>query len=373
MTTSQVGFESPHTKSVLETLRRMASGNRLRTSTVIDRVASRLHLTHVDIAEALRELHRRSCLDYQADSRGLPVSGYISLAPDVHTPTPHVLAWQEALEVAGFDGEAASILLSLSAKLTDMLSDDMISVAKAIHTLSVLDRSTFDDAGFNVSARHLMGGSKVLGQLSQRMLQALGIPSRMHNSSPRYVICAGPTNPQATLLIENPRAFENAVRSGLGHSVALVCTYGFGLSYLGQEWLHAEDFPEHDRPIVMTRAGTPPSLPELFAAKNVFLWADLDRSAFDIYKSLQRVIPHLRLSGIYKAMVPLLGEPASSHPYSILFDKNGQAQAAPMKAEPLNLAGDGSARALWGLCGERAVDQEAVLEPDILRLGVGAY
>lgn len=72
-------------------------------------------------------------------------------------------------------------------------------------------------------------------------------------------------------------------------------------------------------------------------------------------------------------MVPLLGDPTSSHPYSILFEKNGQVQAAPMKAEPWDLAGDEAVRALWPLCSERAVDQEAVLEPDILRLGVGAY
>lgn len=69
-----------------------------------------------------------------------------------------------------------------------------------------------------------MGSSKILAQLPAKAVAVLGLPARLQQSSPRYVVCAGPREPQATLLIENPRAFENAVRSGLGESVALVCT-----------------------------------------------------------------------------------------------------------------------------------------------------
>jgi hypothetical protein len=117
-----------------------------------------------------------------------------------------------------------------------------------------------DDAGFNVSARHLMESSKVLSKLSRQMLGALDLPLRLHAPSPRYILCAGPSEPAATLLIENPRAFENAIRSGLSVTVAVVCTFGFGLSYLGSELWAGDEVSQHDRPIPIVRDGTPPPL-----------------------------------------------------------------------------------------------------------------
>ena len=215
---------------------------------------------------------------------------------------------------------------------------------------------------------HLMGSSKVLSMMSGRMLEALGLPSRLHNSSPRYVICAGPPDPVATLLIENPRAFENAVRSGLSEEVAIICTYGFGLSYLGQEWLHNAETPEYDQPIMIVRGGSPPPLSDLLRATQVFLWGDLDLAAINIYRSLKRTVPQLQMSRIYEAMLPMVTDSDCSHPYAEIFDKSGQAKGLVIDA-PGSHDLDSECLLLWRACQTRAVDQEAVFDSEIRSLG----
>lgn len=366
-------FDSPHSDRVLAALRRMSPSGRVRTTSALQKLAESLALTRLDVDEAVRDLYRAGLLEYQADSREMPVSGFIAVIKEV-VPTPeHERAWARAMVTAGIDADTGVVLHGLSAKLVDLSPQDMDHMALALKAIAELDAEVLDDAGFNVSARRILGGSKVLSQLSLKMLQALGLPSRLRNSSPRYVICAGPPSPVATLLIENPRAFENAVRSGLGATVALVCTYGFGLSYLGQEWLRGQDTSEHDKPIIIIRAGSPPALAELFSIENVYLWADLDLAAFDIFKSLRSTIPHLRLSKIYQAMVPLLDEPSASHPYAALFDKSGQAFFERELVEPLHQLDNQAARALRLRCKNRAVDQEAVVDSVILKLGPYAY
>jgi len=220
-----------------------------------------------------------------------------------------------------------------------------------------------------VSARHLMGSSKVLAKLSRQMLAATGLPRRLHAPSPRYILCAGPSEPVATLLIENPCAFENAIRSGLTDDVAIVCTFGFGLSYLGSELWAGDQAPQHDRPIRIVRDGTPPPLGQLLAAEKVFLWADLDLAAMNIFRSLKDAIPQLRMSAIYEEMVPMLSDPARSHPYTALFDKSGQLSRYQGGSAVPSRFDDEDVAMLQAACSARAVDQEAVEESSIRRLG----
>lgn len=351
----------------------MSPSGRVRTNSALQKLVDSLALTRLDVNEAVRDLYRVGLLEYKADSREMPVCGFITVIKEEVTTPEHEHAWARSMLAAGFDSVTGEILHGLASKLFDLSQLDMDHMALALKAISGLDAEVLDDAGFNVSARRILGGSKVLSQLSLKMLQALGLPSRLRNSSPRYVICAGPPSPVATLLIENPRAFENAVRSGLGATVALVCTYGFGLSYLGQEWLHGQETSEHDKPIILIRAGSPPALTELFSIENVYLWADLDLAAFDIFKSLRNTIPHLQLSKIYQAMVLLLNEPSASHPYAAVFDKSGQAFFERELVDPLHQLDNQSIWALRLLCRNRAVDQEAVLDSAILKLGPYAY
>lgn len=354
--------------AVLFELRKMASASgKLRTSSCMPKLAMALRLPRIAVDEAVRDLYRAGLLNYQADSRELPVSGYLSVIVETVAPDPQEVAWRDALEVAGM-AHAVRELSGLSAVLEGMAPEDLAILARCLRRLTEVDPMALDDAGFNVSARHLMGSSKVLSMMSGRMMDAVGLPLRLHNSSPRYVICAGPSDPVAILLIENPRAFENAVRCGLSEEVALVCTYGFGLGYLGQEWLHTTETSEHDQPIMIVREGAPPPLNDLLRAPQVFLWGDLDLAAINIYRALKRAVPQLQMSRIYEAMLPMVADPDCSHPYAEIFDKSGQAKGLvidPPRSHDMDLA----CLFLWRACQTRAVDQEAVSSSAIRSLG----
>lgn len=363
-------FLQEESTQVLSALRRMAGvSGRLRTSSAIAKLCMALGLPRVGVNEALRELYRSGLVSYQPDGQQLPASGYITVQAAAVEPAAHETLWRQALEDARVESGAAVILAQLAPAVADMNATDMQVLARALQALKGISAESTDDAGFNVSARHLMGSSKVLARLSRQMLAAAGLPGRLHAPSPRYILCAGPSEPVATLLIENPRAFENTIRSGLTDEVAIVCTFGFGLSYLGSELWAGDQVPQHDRPIRIVRDGTPPPLGQLLAADKVFLWADLDLAAMNIFRSLKGAIPQLRMSAIYEEMVPMLSDPARSHPYAALFDKSGQLSryqddsAVPSRFDDEDLA------MLQAACSARAVDQEAVEESSIRRLG----
>lgn len=349
------------------------TSGRVRTSSALPKLAAKLGVPRLAIDEAIRDLYRANLLQYHADGRELPGSGYITVIQETLIVREHHANWLAALSAAEFPLDEISILSQLSDHIADLQLEDMTTLASGLRTLSQAGDTATNDAGFNVSAKYLMGGSKVLSAMSRRMLQVIRLPARLHNASPKYVVCAGPKSPAATLLIENPRAFENAVHSGLAREVALLCSFGFGLSYLGQEWLHSKETPESDRPVMIVRCGEPPALDHMLKAPNVFMWADLDVAAFDIFLSLKSAIPHLRLSKIYEAMTPMLLNPQTSHPYAKLFEKDGQTIAIRKNEATQARLLDEAVLSLWHACQHRAVDQEAVDESTIFTLGARPY
>lgn len=344
-------------------LLKMAKGSSIRTTSVMVWLGQKLSVDQVEVKSVVRELYRANLLRYTPDMQDLPASGMVEIVRPERTISVAEQEWEHALNASEMSGEAKKVLRSLSCKVSDFQAQDMVVMVGCLERLESIDVAAFDDAGFNISARTLMGGSKVIANLDSKMLQAIGLPARLKTSSPRYVICAGPANPEATLLIENPRAFENAVRSGLGDFLTLVCTYGFGLSYLGQAW--REDAHSEDKPIQIIRAGTPGPLTSLLLADRVFLWADLDLAALSIFRSLKAAIPQLKFSGIYKVMMEMALDSCKSHPYAAIFEKDGQAQVTSTVFD----ASDAIAQTILKSCRMRAVDQEAVIEHDILRLG----
>lgn len=344
-------------------LLKMGNGSRVRVNSVMEGLGRGLAVDQTEVKGVVRELYRAGLLRYTPDRQELPASGMIEIV----RPEKSILAteqeWGRVLDAnTKLSLDAKEALRPLFCKVGDLSSDDMACLVDGLAGLAS-GGINLDDAGFNVSARTLMGGSKVITNLAPKMLQALGLPLRLQNSSPRYVVCAGPVKPEATLLIENPRAFENAVRSGLSETVALVCTYGFGLSYLGQAW--RDDTHPEDKPIQIVRTGAPPSLTALLTAQRVFLWADLDMAALSIFTSLLPAIPQLRFSGIYKAMIEMAPVPERSHPYAAIFEKDGQSVRTKSTCNPV----DPIVQAITTSCRARAVDQEAVPEQQIFELG----
>lgn len=362
-TLSELSMCSELAQQAFAGLLKMATGTSIRTNTVMEGLGPRIGVSQLEVKEAVRELYRAKLLQYKPDRQELPATGLVTIVRPPRTIEAHEDVWSSALDASALSDVAKEALRPLYLKLADLPGEDMAVLAGALARLESSDGAGTADAGFNVSARAIMGGSKVLANLAPKMVQALGLPARLQTSSPRYVICAGPSDPAATMLIENPRAFENAVRSGLGESVALVCTYGFGLSYLGQAW--ADDAHHEDKPIQIVRAGTPPSLTTLLQAENVYLWADLNLAALSIFRSLQTAIPHLKFSGIYEAMMAMAQDKDKSHPYAAIFEKDGQSVCV---VSVCNLV-DPFVQAIMTSCRARAVDQEAVPDQQILELG----
>lgn len=354
---------SDQAQQAFASLLKMAKGTSIRTTTLMEGLRRRLGVDQIEVKGLVRELYRARLLHYTPDRQELPASGLIEIVRPEKTVSPAEQQWIQALAQSSLSTKAKHALEPFYARVSDLSNADMDSLAGCLAELASQDIAGMDGAGFNVSARAIMGGSKVLSTLDSKAMQALGLPARLKTSSPKYVVCAGPPAPVATLLIENPRAFENAVRSGLGEAVALVCTYGFGLSYLGQAWI--EDMHSEDKPIQIIRAGAPASLSELLQAQRVYLWADLDLAALSIYKSLKSAIPQLQFSAIYQVMMEMVRNVKRSHPYAAIFEKDGQASNTISVVD----ATDPVVNVLWESCKLRAVDQEAVSESDILRHG----
>lgn len=344
-------------------LLKMASGKKIRTTKLMTDLGSKLGLDQVEVKGLVRELYRANLLFYTPDRQELPADGLVEIVRPKRTATPTEVQWLQALGQSTLNPYAKRALEPLHAKLNGLAGSDMATLVVCLEALGSHGEKAMDGVGFNVSARSIMGGSKVLSNLDLKVMQALGLPARLKNSSPRYVVCAGPSNPAATLLIENPRAFENAVCSGLGKSVALVCTYGFGLSYLGQAWI--QEMHSEDKPIQIIRDGAPGTLSQLLQAENVYLWADLDVAALSIYKSLKSAIPRLQFSAIYRVMVEMAKDPKQSHPYASIFEKDGQMASTATIIE----TSDSIVNLLFESCKSRAVDQEAVSERDIFLYG----
>lgn len=354
---------SDQAQQAFASLLKMTKGTSIRATTVMNGLGVRLGLDQIEVKGLVRELYRAQLLRYTPDRQELPASGMVEIVRPEKTVSPAEQQWMLTLGQSALSSGAKRALEPFYVKVSDLSRADMASLVDCLTELASQGIVSMDDAGFNVSARTIMGGSKVLSTLDSKAMQALGLPARLKTSSPRYVVCAGPSAPVATLLIENPRAFENAVRSGLNETVALVCTYGFGLSYLGQAWI--EDMHSEDKPIQIIRAGAPGSLSELFLSQKVYLWADLDLAALSIYKSLKSAIPQLQFSSIYQVMMEMVKDAKRSHPYASIFEKDGQAFNPTSMVD----ATDTLVNVLFESCKLRAVDQEAVSESDILHHG----
>lgn len=364
---SDLIFCSDLAQRAFDRLLKMGNGSRVRANSVMEGLGRRLAVDQAEIKGAVRELYRAGLLRYAPDRQELPASGMIEIVRPEKTFLATELEWGRVLDAnTKLSLDAKEALRPLFCKVGDLSSDDMACLVDGLAGLAS-GGVKLDDAGFNVSARTLMGGSKVIASLAPKMLYALRLPARLQTSSPRYVVCAGPAKPEATVLIENPRAFENAVRSGLGDIVALVCTYGFGLSYLGQAW--RDDAHPEDKPIQIVRAGAPPSLTALLTAQRVLLWADLDLAALSIFRSLKSAIPQLQFSALYKVMIEMAENNSKSHAYAALFEKEGQMSTSSVWFD----SSDPVANIIFKSCRLRAVDQEAVSEQDIMRLGVSDF
>lgn len=120
-------------------------------------------------------------------------------------------------------------------------------------------------------------------------------------------------------MIENPQSFTHASRMGIDRCLALVCSYGYGLS-LG------EALGGIDRVQLVGHGAEQWTLTTLLRLPNLTYWGDLDPEGLRIYQRLQQRLPDLRLSALLEPMIEALGE-HRGHPLDALTGKGGQREA----------------------------------------------
>ena len=116
-------------------------------------------------------------------------------------------------------------------------SEQMESVITGLIQLRSDQESLFGKPTFNISAKYLIGSSKLLSTFNNRALKSFGIEVDRFPDRPPYIVVGGQgENPEAVILIENPISFETAIQSSASLRCAFVCTFGFGLSNQGNDY-----------------------------------------------------------------------------------------------------------------------------------------
>lgn len=341
---------------VRRALQRMA-GERgwVNGARLVQRLADALSIQHLAVKQALKTLARDSIINNIAPTGD--AVGRVTVLQPLLDQTPelaaHEVVWREVVAGLALPTEQGDALVELAPILAELDRDDMESLAKGIVSLAHSKGLEAKDP-YEVSAKHLLGSSKILAQI-EGALAPLGISPDRFGSRPRYVLAAGPERPESVLLVENAEVFDRVIRLGLTDRLTVVATFGYGLSWTG---IAAEGRLENFR--VARVEGSPPgTFAEVVDGLPCHFWGDLDQAGLGIFLSLRSLIPHLRLSSLYSPMLAGLQRRGANHPYCALADKAGQM--------PLSAA-DPAVRMLAEACIKRAVDQELVSDDDIVRL-----
>ncbi|MBV5268784.1 MAG: hypothetical protein JZU55_01255 [Afipia sp.] len=271
------------------------------------------------------------------------------------TPVPeHEQQWWDLVSLRNLDLALETALKDAGIALTGLSRSDMEHLLDGLLCL-IADRDKFAGRDpYEVSAKYLLGSSKILAKLG-KALSAAGISDSSFGTRPRHMLGAGPARSKFTLLVENPECFERLIGLGLADRITVIATYGYGITWSG---VGVEG--RLDRIKIARVAGAPPpTLAEAVAAGTCSFWGDLDLAGLDIFIKLRRLVPHLALSALYGPMLIAVTNSATSHPYCTLVEKLGQIEA---------ISSDRAVSRLAAACGLRAVDQEYVSDSDILSL-----
>lgn len=323
---------------------------------LVQRIAGRTGLQHLEIRQALLTLTHRGALSNVAPS-GDPV-GRVAVLQTVPQEEPlvseHEFSWRAVVLERGLSQACVDALFRIGPLAGGLTPADMNSLLDGLLAMSADREELAGRDPFEVSAKYLLGSSKVLPKISH-LLGPLGIDETRLGSRPRYMLAAGPGTAEKALLIENPECFQRVVALGLADHMIVVATYGYGLSWSGVGRDGALN-----RVCLARVAGDPPAmLKDVVACEQCYFWGDLDQAGLAIYLTLRARIPHLRLSALYKPMIAALNQRGKSHPYVPLTDKQGQ---MPLPTSDELIA------PLAASCIERAVDQELVDDADIVAL-----
>lgn len=327
---------------------------------LVGRVAEKAGIDPLEAKMTLGKLARKGIT--KGISEHGEAFGRVSLAieaPKREEPVS-LIRWQEALRSIKMDESEAAMLAPCHDRLDGFSDADMRDLASGLRGLKLAQEREKNTPRFVVSAKYLLGSSKMLGSLPAQSLKAFGINIDAFQDAIPQLVVAGPENPEAVLLIENPHSFEEAIAAGCVEKIALVVTYGYGLSRWGEAYGNSliDAVEQAHRLVPLIRKGNPPHPKTLLGHSRILFWGDLDREGLRIYASLRKGLPALRASALYLPMVKAM-ERGISHPYAkaTAKEQQGKTECVPEDVTPL-----------IELCAVRGIDQEAVHREEIASL-----
>jgi hypothetical protein len=328
----------------------------LNGSRLVQRLADGLAISHLDVRHNLLALVQAGVVDNIGPTGdGLGRVGILQRLPEPMTYAPkHERQWRDLVSSRNLDAALGTALGDAGTALVGLSLSDMEHLLEGFLRL-IADRDRFAGRDpYEISAKYLLGSSKILAKLG-KALSAAGISDSSFGTRPRHMLGAGPARSSFTLLVENPECFERLIGLGLADRITVIATYGYGITWSG---VGVEG--RLDRIKIARVAGTPPlTLAEAAAAGTSAFWGDLDLAGLDIFIKLRRLVPHLALSALYGPMLAAAANNATSHPYCTLVDKLGQIETT---------SNDDGVTRLAAACRLRAVDQEFVSDSDVLSL-----
>jgi hypothetical protein len=357
-----------HNQKPLQWLLKKSSGSqtgKISTDRVLNGFSSDLGLDPISTRRELHMLRESGRIEYSSTPGGEPVSSFIKVVKPSVTVPAHMLQWQDILaNDSRLTDENKIVLYSLGGSLDGFSEESMRNLIGGLVQLKKDQGNLSGKMAFSVSAEHLLGSSKLLSTLDKKVLKAFGINADSFVQRPPYIVIGGQYSaPKAIILVENPVAFESAVGTSAADKCVFVCTFGFGLSGVGNDYgFQLASVVETGNAIILQRTpGASISLKDLLKYSNVHFWGDLDIAGMQIFERLSVRIPQIRLSALYAPMIEAASDPNRRHPYVVAVGKSGQTD----KNVRFNRK---DAEAILKHCENWAVDQEIVNESDIQKL-----
>lgn len=341
-----------HLDRVRELLSQRAKNRKyIRGDQIVDFITRSTGYDRQAVLKCLAELKRTAEISCQDWYQGEPV-GRLILNLKLSRSEAH-LRWLQALRDNDLKPQDIDSLEPLHPYVDDWEDAALSQLVQGLLALREDMPTLRGQSRYAVSARYLLGSSKVIDALPNSPLKTFGIDATDLAKPPSYLMTAGPANPEAVLLIENPQAFELATSSSVVAQVALVATFGYGLSRAGDDFGRqlASHIENNDPLIPLVRKGTPPDLETLLCHPKAYFWGDLDMEGLRIFWRLRSELPQLQLSALYLPMIKLLMS-GCAHPYSRISGKPNQ---QPWQSQ------DSMVNRLLALCANSAIDQECVM------------
>lgn len=350
---------------VIGALRRLTrKSDVLQGGTLIERLTRDTGLDAAAIRACFKDLKARGWIEASSWSgTGSPV-GRVKISLPPLPPPSWTEAWKESLMACKpLSDSDRDVLFGCGSSLADMNASEYPKVLDGLIRLRDDQASLAGSPAFLVSARYLLGSSKLLSKLGARAIKAFGIDLSRFPDHPPYVITAGAADPLAVVLVENPAAFELAAITSAVEHCAFIATFGFGLSMTSEDYGNQLAGMVEDgfiNSVTLVREGSKtPTARELLTHPDITFWGDLDIAGMQIFERIAKWLPQVRLSALYSPMIEAVTALEQRHPYVAAVGKSGQTMFSATRND---------SRAMLEYCQEWAVDQELVTANQIEEL-----